>query len=214
METSSAKRVLIINPHPIYRKGLKKVLSAINNRTIYFEENDGNLTSNEIPKNHYQTIILDLFYLGEKGFNLIKVIKTVDPSVPILASGLFSEEEFILQIFKAEADGYVNSLTSPQTLSEALLKVMQGKKFFNYKVIEKDLNKSPDKFQNSKHESLSDRELQIFILIAKGNKTSQIAQQLGLSWSTVSTHKANILRKMKMKNSVDLIKYYLQHWIG
>ena len=214
METSSAKRVLIINPHPIYRKGLKRVLSNINNGAIYFEENDGNLTSNEIQTNHYQTIILDLFYLGEKGFNLLKIIKTIDPSLPILASGLFSEEEFILQIFKAEADGYVDNLTSPKILSEALLKVMQGKKFFNYKVIDKNLNKSTHQVQNSQHESLSERELQIFTLIAKGNKTSQIAQQLGLSWSTVSTHKANILHKMKMKNSVDLIKYYLQHWIG
>ena len=214
METSSAKRVLIINPHPIYRKGLKRVLSNINNGAIYFEENDGNLTSNEIQTNYYQTIILDLFYLGEKGFNLLKIIKTIDPSLPILASGLFSEEEFILQIFKAEADGYVDNLTSPKILSEALLKVMQGKKFFNYKVIDKNLNKSTHKIQNSQHESLSEREFQIFTLIAKGNKTSQIAQQLGLSWSTVSTHKANILHKMKMKNSVDLIKYYLQHWIG
>jgi len=214
LETSSAKRVLIINPHPIYRKGLKRVLSNINNGAIYFEENDGNLTSNEIQTNHYQTIILDLFYLGEKGFNLLKIIKTIDPSLPILASGLFSEEEFILQIFKAEADGYVDNLTSPKILSEALLKVMQGKKFFNYKVIDKNLNKSTHQVQNSQHESLSERELQIFTLIAKGNKTSQIAQQLGLSWSTVSTHKANILHKMKMKNSVDLIKYYLQHWIG
>jgi two-component system, NarL family, invasion response regulator UvrY len=214
LETSSVKRVLIINPHPIYRKGLKKVLSNINNGTIYFEENDGNLTSNEILTNYYQTIILDLFYLGEKGFNLIKTIKTNNPSLPILASGLFSEEEFIIQIFKAEADGYVDNLTSPQILSDALLKVMQGKKFFNHKIIDKNLNKSPDKRQNSQHESLSERELHIFTLIAKGNKTSQIAQQLGLSWSTVSTHKANILRKMKMKNSVGLIKYYLQHWIG
>jgi len=214
LETSSAKRVLIINPHPIYRKGLKRVLSNINNGAIYFEENDGNLTSNEIQTNYYQTIILDLFYLGEKGFNLLKIIKTIDPSLPILASGLFSEEEFILQIFKAEADGYVDNLTSPKILSEALLKVMQGKKFFNYKVIDKNLNKSTHQVQNSQHESLSERELQIFTLIAKGNKTSQIAQQLGLSWSTVSTHKANILHKMKMKNSVDLIKYYLQHWIG
>jgi two-component system, NarL family, invasion response regulator UvrY len=214
LETSSAKRVLIINPHPIYRKGLKKVLSTTNNGTIYFEENDGNLTSNEIRKNHYQTIILDLFYLGEKGFNLIKTIKTIDPSLPILASGLFAEEEFILQILKAKADGYVDNLTSPQILSEALLKVMQGKKFFNYSFIDKNLNKSPKTLQNPQHGSLSQRELQIFTLIAKGNKTSQIAHQLGLSWSTVSTHKANILRKMKMKNSVDLIKYYLQHWIG
>jgi two-component system invasion response regulator UvrY len=214
LETSSAKRVLIVNPHPIYRKGLKRVLSNTNNEAIYFEENDGNLTSTEIQANHYQTIILDLFYLGEKGFNLLKIIKTTNPSLPILASGLFSEEEFILQIFKAEADGYVDNLTSPKILSEALLKVMQGKKFFNYKVIDKNLNKSTHKIQNSQHESLSEREFQIFTLIAKGNKTSQIAQQLGLSWSTVSTHKANILHKMKMKNSVDLIKYYLQHWIG
>ncbi len=214
METSSAKRVLIINPHPVYRKGLKKILSTINNGIIYFEENDGDLTSNEIWKNYYQTIILDLFYLGEKGFNLIKMIKGIDPSLPILVTGLFSEEEFILQIFKAEADGYVDNLTSPQILSEALLKVMQGEKVFNHKIINKNLNTSPDKPQNYKHLSLSQRELQIFILIAKGNKTSQIAQQLGLSWSTVSTHKSNILRKMKMKNSVELIKYYLQYWVG
>ncbi len=209
MQTNLAKRVLIINPHPIYRKGLKKVLSTINNGAIYFEENDGSLTPNKIKKNEYQTIILDLFYLGDKGFNLIKSIKSIDPSLPILVSGLFSEDEFIIQIFKAEADGYVDNLNSPETLSEALLKVMQGKKFFNYKIIDKNLNKP-----TPQHLSLSQRELQIFTLIAKGNKTSQIARQLQLSWSTVSTHKANILRKMKMKNSVELIKYYLQNWIG
>ncbi len=214
METSLAKKVLIINPHPIYRKGLKKILSTINNGTIHFEENDGSIAPNKIQRNDYQTIILDLFYLGDKGFSLIKTIKTIDPSLPILVSGLFSEEEFILQAFKAEADGYVDNLTSPKVLSEALLKVMQGKKFFNYKIIDKNLNKSPDKLETPQHEALSQRELQIFTLIARGKKTSQIAQQLDLSWSTVSTHKANILRKMKMKNSVELIKYYLQHWIG
>ncbi len=214
MKTGFVKRVLIINPHPIYRKGLKKVLSSINNGTIYFEENDGTQTQNKIQKNYYQTIILDMFYLGDRGFSLIKMIKEVDPSLPILASGLFSEEEFVLQNFKTEVDGYVDNLTSPKILEEALLKVMQGKKFFNQKIIDKNLNISSNKSQNPQHSNLSKRELQIFTLIAQGNKTSEIAQNLDLSWSTVSTHKANILRKMKMKNSVELIKYYLQHWVG
>jgi two-component system, NarL family, invasion response regulator UvrY len=214
LKTGFVKRVLIINPHPIYRKGLKKVLSSINNGTIYFEENDGTQTQNKIQKNYYQTIILDMFYLGDKGFNLIKMIKTIDPSLPILASGLFSEEEFVLQTFKTQVDGYVDNLTSPKILEEALLKVMQGKKFFNHKIIDKNLNNSSNTPQSPQHSNLSKRELQIFTLIAQGNKTSEIAQKLELSWSTVSTHKANILRKMKMKNSVELIKYYLQHWVG
>jgi DNA-binding NarL/FixJ family response regulator len=138
-------------------------------------------------------------------------VKSEKPRLRILVLTMHEEHQYAIRAIRAGASGYLTKESASRQLLEALRKVASGGAFISSEVAEQlALGAMPDATR-APHESLSDREFQIFRLIAEGKSISDIGDMLNLSVKTVSTHKANILQKMNMAGTAELIRYAISH---
>ena len=148
---------------------------------------------------------------GKSGIELIKQVRAEKPKLRILILSMHEERQYAIRAIRAGASGYLTKESATRQLVEAIRKVASGGAFISAEVAEQlALGAMPDA-KGALHESLSDREFQVFRMLAEGKSVSDIAERLHLSVKTVSTHKANILQKMRMETVGDLIRYALAH---
>src|SRR4029453_3664945 len=156
-------------------------------------------------------VVLDLSLKQRSGLDLLKDLKKVRPRLPVLILSMHSEEQYARRAFKAGASGYVTKDCSRAELLEAIQKVIAGSKYVSPALAEKlvvDLERGTD---GPPHEVLSDREFEVFRLIASGKTVGEIAEILSLSDKTISTYRARILEKMGMKTNAELTHYAIQN---
>jgi DNA-binding NarL/FixJ family response regulator len=158
-------------------------------------------------------VICDLNMPGRNGIDALKQIKQISPNLPVLIMSMYPEDQYSLRVLKAGAAGYLNKESIHDELIPAIQTVLLGKKFITPSVTAMIL----DSFQADagsssyfSHESLSDREFEIFRLLASGKSVSEIAKQLSLSSSTVSTYRSRILEKMNLRSNSELTRYALE----
>lgn len=205
-------RVLIADDHPLVRQGLKYLLSSCADIEFSGEVANGAELIAAMRENSYDVVLLDLYMPGRNGIELIKQMKSEYPNVPIIVLSTHKEDMFALRTLKAGASGYLCKDYAGANLVDAIRKVSSGGCFISPAVSElmaKDLH-SPIK-DLTPHSLLSDREYQIFMLIASGLGPSEIADKLNLSVKTVSTHKTRIKDKMKFSNTSEIVRYALKH---
>lgn len=143
----------------------------------------------------------------KNGWEVLSELKIYYPKLPVIILSIYSEDQFGLRFLKAGASGYLTKTSAPDQLVEAIRRVARGGKYISPSLAERlvlDLGKNSD---GPLHEILSDREFQVFHMIAVGKPLKEIADELSISTTTVSTHRARILEKMNMKTNADLILY-------
>ena len=175
------------------------------------EASTGGALLDLLRKNPYDVVILDISLPDRDGLDLLKEIKTLYPNMPVLMLSIQPEEQYAVRALKAGASGCLNKSGAPEELVKAIRKVVGGGTYVNPTVEEilvEDVKKCR---QELPHSSLSDREYQVFLLIASGKTISEIADQLCLSTKTVSTYRMRLLEKMGMKNNAQLIHYAFMH---
>jgi two-component system, NarL family, invasion response regulator UvrY len=144
--------------------------------------------------------------------DVVKQVKAIAPDLPVLILSMHPEEHYALRALKAGAWGYLNKSDGAEVLIPAIQRVAQGRKYISSYVAEQMAsNLGKEQSDVPLHESLSTREFDVFMLLVEGKTISDISQQLSLSMSTVSTHRARILTKMDMKSNAELVKYALQN---
>jgi DNA-binding NarL/FixJ family response regulator len=156
-------------------------------------------------------VVLDISLPGKSGLELLKDIKVEFASLPVLILSMHPEDRFAVRALKAGADGYVTKEAAVEELIKAIRKVVQGRKYVTPSLAEKLALELGEVTTRPLHENLSDREYQIPCLIASGKSIRQIAQDLFLSQSTVSTYRSRILSKMNMNTDAQLIRYAIQN---
>jgi len=134
-------------------------------------------------------------------------LKCTKPKVPILILSVHPEEQYALRSLRAGASGYLTKHSAPDELVDAIRRVAQGRKYITSALAEKLVFELDVEARKLPHETLSDREYQVMCMIGSGKTVKEIAEALSLSVKTISTHRANILRKMKMENNAQLIHY-------
>lgn len=148
---------------------------------------------------------------GKSGVELIKQVKAEKPKLRILILTMHEEHQYAVRAIRAGASGYLTKEGASSQLVTAIRKVASGGAYISAEVAEQlALNAMPDA-TGPLHERLSDREFQVFRMIAEGKSVSEIAERLNLSVKTVSTHKANLLQKMNMTTQGELIRYALEN---
>ena len=204
-------RILIADDHAIIRKGLKQILLQEYPTAIIEEVNDAEGVIQKITSNDWDIIICDLSMPGRSGLDVVQQVKQNFPKSPVWILSIHSEEQYAIRVLKAEATGYLGKDAAPEELVKAVQRILQGRKYTSPSIAEKmaaeldlDTSKPP-------HEVLSDREFDVFTMIASGKTVSEIAEQLSLSITTVSTYRARILVKMNMKTNADLTRYGLEN---
>jgi two-component system, NarL family, invasion response regulator UvrY len=202
--------VLVADDHPIIRRGVKQIIADARDIEITGEAGNGQEVLQQIRKNKYDIILLDLSMPGISGMDVLKQIKKEKPDQAVLILSRYPEEQYAIPVLKAGASGYIAKTSIVEELVNAIRRVSHGHKYFSLSLAEKllDLNNDP---QKPLHELLSARELEVMCLIATGISISDIAKQLCLSPTTVSTYRSRVLKKMKISNDVGLVRYALEN---
>lgn len=202
-------RVLIADDHAIVRKGLKQLLLEEFPFAVIEEVGDAESLFSKVMAKEWDVVICDLSMPGRSGIEALQQIKESHPKLPVLIMSIHPEEQYALRVLKAGASGYLNKESIHNEIIPAIQTVKLGKKFITPSVAEL-LAESLNTNIEDKHELLSNRELDVFKLLASGKSISEIASQLSLSATTISTYRARILEKMQMSTNADLTRYALQ----
>jgi DNA-binding NarL/FixJ family response regulator len=204
-------RVIVADDHTIVREGLKQLLGAAEGLEVVGEARDGHEVLKHVRETAFDVLLLDMSMPGKSGIELIKQVRSEQPRLRILVLTMHEEHQYAIRAIRAGASGYLTKESASRQLVEALRKVAAGGAFISAEVAEQLALGAMPGAVGEPHEALSDREYQVFRHIAAGKSISDIADELNLSVKTVSTHKANILQKMNMAGTADLIRYALTH---
>jgi len=204
-------QIFIVDDHPIFREGLKKVISATTDMEVVGEAADGPEALQKILVNTYDVVILDLGLPGMAGFDVLRTVKAKCPCLPVIILSIHSEEEYAMMVLKERASGYLTKESVPVDLIKAIRKAVTGGTYVSDSLGERFAGKLLGRTDSRPHESLSNREYQIFSLIVKGKSVKEIAREVSLARPTVSTYRTRILDKMKMKTNAELVRYAVKH---
>jgi two-component system invasion response regulator UvrY len=209
-KTGSIK-VLIADDHEIIRQGLKTIIAETSDLCVVAEAENGNEVLEKIKNIDVDVVVLDYDMPEKNGLDTLIELKSLFPKIPVLILSIFPEDHYGTRFLKAGAAGYLGKASASDQLVEAVRKVSRGGKFVSPELTDKlvaNLNKDSEKLP---HEALTDREFQVFCMLAAGKKLKEIAETLCLSVNTVSTYRSRILVKMDVENNADLIHYAIKN---
>lgn len=204
-------KLLIADDHPIVREGLKQVIRNAPDIIISGEANDGIEVLSKIKKENYDVILLDISMPRKNGIEILNEIKKEKIKSRILILSIHPEEQYAMRALKAGAYGYLTKDSVPNELISAIRKVSMGEKYISLSLTEKLVDNLRVGLDKTPHEVLSNREYQVMLMLASGKSMQEIAKELFLSVKTVSTYKTRILKKMKMKNTFEIIYYAIKN---
>jgi len=204
-------RIVVADDHTIVREGLKQVLHAAPDLTVIGEAQNGHEVIARVRELEFDVLLLDMSMPGKSGIELIKQVHAEKPRLRILILSMHEEHQYAVRAIRAGAAGYLTKEGASAQLVSAIRRVAGGGAYISADVAEQLALGAMPGAKGPPHSTLSDREFQIFRMIAEGKSVSDIAERLNLSVKTVSTHKANILQKMNMSTQAELIRYALTH---
>jgi two-component system, NarL family, invasion response regulator UvrY len=201
------KKILIADDHSAIRLGVKQICAAEFPSVKFGEAVNYAEIFQKLKENDWDILILDIDMPGRNGLDILKQIKSEKIKVPVLMFSFHNEEQIALRALKIGASGYLSKDAADLELAKAINKIIDGKKYVSPALAEKFLEMLDSNSTKEPHELLSDREYQTLLLIASGKTVGEIAEMLFLSSPTISTYRARILEKMKMKNNAELTTY-------
>ena len=204
-------RILIADDHYLIRRGLRQLLEETLPGTQVDESEDGPRTLAAARQNKYDVIILDISMPGKDGLDLVHDLKDIDPLVHILILSIQPEEQYALRAFRLGASGCLNKSGAPSELIVAVKTMIAGKRYVSARAQELMLEEVVGGGSGLPHERLSDREYQVFRMLASGKTIGEISEVLALSVKTVSTYRARILEKTGLENNAQLTHYAFKH---
>ena len=204
-------RVLIADDHAIVRKGLARILADIPDTVILDEACNGEEALDMIARNDYDLVLLDISMPGKGGFEVLNEIRSSKPGVPVLMFSMHPEEQYALRALRSGASGYLTKESAADELLVAMRKVLGGGKYISDSLAEKLVFGLLKDVEKPLHETLSDRERQVLRMVAAGKTLSEIAAELSLNVQTISTFRARLLRKMRMKSNAELTHYAINN---
>ncbi len=207
-------RILIADDHAIVRDGLRRILQSAPGIEVAGEAVDGNEVMARVREGGFDLLLLDMSMPGKSGIELIKWTLATRPELAVLVLSMHQEEQYAVRAIRAGASGYVTKESASALLVAAIRKVAEGGMYISSGVAEQLAHTLRPQASEQPHQSLSDREYEVFGLLVAGASVSDIAARLHLSGKTVSTHKARILEKMRMDSVADLVRYAMTHKLG
>ena len=213
-EKESSIKVLVADDHEIVRQGLKTIISEHSDLSIAGEAENGNQVLKILKKTKVDVVLLDFDMPEKNGLDTLIELKALYPKLPVMILSIFPEDHYGTRFLKAGASGYLQKSSATDQLIDAIRKVFNGGKYISSALTDKlvtGLNKDKVQFL---HESLTDREFQVFRLLATGKKLKEMADELCLSINTISTYRSRILQKMDLKSNADVIRYAIENGLS
>jgi two-component system, NarL family, invasion response regulator UvrY len=204
-------RIIIVDDHAVVRRGLKQILDETLDLVVADEASSGFELLEKVKKTKFDVVLLDISMPGIDGLDTLKELKIIKPELPVLIFTVYPEDQYAVRVLKAGAAGYINKETEPDRLIDAIRKVARGGKYISPYLAELLAFNLDMAGKQPLHEKLSDREFQVMLMVAKGKKVKDIAEQLSLSINTINTYRNRILEKMDLKSNVEITHYAIKN---
>lgn len=203
-------RVLIADDHAIVRKGLRQLILEEYPTAQIGEVGDVETLIMHVIKEKWDIVICDISMPGRSGLEALQQIRDISPSLPVLIMSMHPEDQYAVRVFKAGASGYLSKDAVHQELLSAIQTIRNGRKFITPGIAEKLVGALDTDKPREPHEQLSNREFDVLKMLAAGKSITEIADQLSLSATTVSTYRSRILEKTGLRNNADITRYALE----
>ncbi len=204
-------RVFVVDDHSVVREGVKRIIASTGDMEVAGEAGNGKEALQRISSTDYDVILLDLALPGMQGLDVLRALKVEKPALPVLVLSIYPEEEYALRVLKEGASGYLCKESVPSDLVKALRKVIRGGRHISDFLGERLAQAFVGDGNKLAHESLSNREFQVFRLLVVGKTVKEIGGELSLARTTVSSYRTRILEKVGVKTNAELIHYALKH---
>ncbi len=204
-------RILIADDHAIVRQGLKQIIADQSDMQVAGEASNGIEVLEFLDAHKCDIVVLDVSMPGRNGIDVLKDIRRRHAELPVLILSMHPEDQYALRAIRAGASGYITKESAPVELVSAIRKVFRGRKYISESVADSMVGEITGESSKPPHELLSDREYEVFRMIASGKNLTDIAQTLSLSVKTISTYRGRILEKMHLKNNADLTHYAISN---
>jgi len=204
-------RIAIIDDHAIVRAGLRQFFSQEVDLRVTAEASNGREALEIVRKDEADVILMDLSMPDQSGIDTLAAIRARAPDLPVLILSGYPEAHYATLLLRQGASGYLNKECEPEEIVRAIRTVFRGRKYITPAVAEllaDSLSHPTDKLP---HETLSERELQVFLRLAKGETIGHIADSMALSVKTVSTYRTRVMEKLKLASNSDLTYYAMKN---
>jgi len=200
-------RVLVADDHALVRAGLKHILGMTGEISVVGEACNGQEVMAEARRTPCDIVLLDIGMPGRSGLDVLKQLRVEHPDVAVLMLTMYPEEQYAVRALRAGAAGYLTKDSGPEELVSAVRKVASGGRYVSMRTAESLAFEVQGGFRHSPHEALSDRELQVLCMIARGRTVKEVASELTLSPKTVSTYRSRVLTKLNLRNNSEIAYY-------
>jgi DNA-binding NarL/FixJ family response regulator len=207
------KTILIIDDHPLFREGLRAIIGRDNRFEVVGEAGNGREGLRLAKKLKPDLVLVDMSLPDQSGIQLTRELKNASLKTRIMIITMHSKVDYIVKAFQAGATAYVVKESAPERLIQGMDTVLEGEYFMDssvsHKVVEKLMQfpKKEAKITNASYDTLTSREQEIMVFLAEGLSSKEIAEKLFISPKTVDNHRTNILRKLNLHSTIELIRY-------
>lgn len=204
-------KIIIADDHAMFRDGIREILLKTSLVQEVDETSSGEELLGKILDKQYDMVLLDIGLLGKRGLEVLSEIQTMRPGMPVIMLSMHSEKRYAVKALKANASGYVTKDVSSEELLKAIQKVSEGKKYISENLAEEIAESFYKEEPSLAYESLSEREMTVLLKISQGKKIKEIAAELSVGSSTISTYRSRILEKLSLRSDADIIKYAIDN---
>jgi DNA-binding NarL/FixJ family response regulator len=204
-------QVAIVDDHQIVRTGFRELLSEDASVSIVFEAVNGDDALEKLRSIPVDVLLLDISLPGKSGVDVLRAVRQRHPEIKVLILSGFPEESYALAMIKNGANGYLCKDCERDELLRAIHMVAVGRRYVSARTAELLADEMSGERSGVLHETLSDRELQVFLRLARGESVSDIAGRLHLSVKTISTYRSRVTEKLNVASNAELATYALRH---
>ncbi|MBA3696479.1 MAG: response regulator transcription factor [Methylotenera sp.] len=205
------KKILLVDDHNIVRQGLRNLIALESDLEVAGEAASGVEALKLVRNNNYDVVVLDISMPDKNGVDTLHDLKHTAPDLPVLILSGYAEEQYALNLIRSGCKGYLSKDADSDEIIKAIRTIANGKRYISAELAELMSNELSHPSEKLLHETLSDREFQVFFKLAGGLSPTEIANELNISIKTVSTYRTRILEKMSLKTNADLTYYAIKN---
>ena len=204
-------RIAIVDDHAMVRMGLRQFFSDQMDFRVVAEAKNGREALDIVRHGEVDVIVMDISMPDQSGVDALAAIRARDADLPVLILSGFPEEHYATTLLRQGASGYLNKDCDPEEIVKAIRTVFRGRKYITAGVAERLAEGLAGGGDKALHDGLSERELQVFLRLAKGETIGQMALSMSLSVKTVSTYRTRVMEKLQLASNSDLTYYAMKN---
>ncbi|UXY15394.1 response regulator transcription factor [Chitiniphilus purpureus] len=205
------KRVLLVDDHKIVRSGLRALIELEDDLGVAGEAASGLEALQLVRKESFDIAILDISMPDKNGVDTLRDLQRICPQMPVLILSGFAQEQYALNLIRSGCRGYLSKDADPDEIIRAIRVICAGRRYLSMELADLLATELTHPSEKRLHETLSEREFQVFFKLASGKSPTEIAEELFLSVKTVSTYRTRVLEKMNLKTNADLTYYAIKN---